>query len=369
VIEFTCLHCQKVLRVKDAMAGRTGPCPRCRGTVKVPEGPAGEIQAAPPPPPVTPLPGWMNQPAGDPFGGLHPAVPSAELPPRRRGHGAAVAGVLLVLLVAGGAGAVMLWRDVRREFLGEPGQAPAATPPAAPVAPVVDPEAAARQAKAEEEKAQRESARPQAEEERRRKAEAERRRQAEAEAEAARIKLARQREQEEEERQDREAKAEFDLLSGEEQFFLNVYRNCLEKELFDPKQSLEDNRTLGPQVSRSGRLCTGNFIRDHWKFFNTDKVRGQMTKWGAAVGGKEFLKTLDLEKHPKANEVLIQFALLPYTVEAKRINRQETLPYDDRKGAILVAAQLAKGGIASLTDVEKEFVKAHRALFDPALKK
>ncbi len=53
-IKFPCPHCQKVLSVKDHLAGKKGPCPSCKKILTVPlESTAALSAAAPTPPPAT----------------------------------------------------------------------------------------------------------------------------------------------------------------------------------------------------------------------------------------------------------------------------------------------------------------------------
>jgi hypothetical protein len=48
-IELICVHCERVLKVKDSYAGKTGECPYCRGKVQVPQ-----VTVSPFTPPVNP---------------------------------------------------------------------------------------------------------------------------------------------------------------------------------------------------------------------------------------------------------------------------------------------------------------------------
>jgi hypothetical protein len=46
-IETHCPHCGQILMLKDAMAGRRGLCPKCKGTIEIPQPKASVVESVP----------------------------------------------------------------------------------------------------------------------------------------------------------------------------------------------------------------------------------------------------------------------------------------------------------------------------------
>jgi hypothetical protein len=64
-IKFSCPHCKQVLSVKDELAGRKGPCPKCKNMVSVPAAGAAPAPAAAPAPPKSPTDTKPTAPLSD----------------------------------------------------------------------------------------------------------------------------------------------------------------------------------------------------------------------------------------------------------------------------------------------------------------
>jgi hypothetical protein len=158
-------------------------------------------------------------------------------------------------------------------------------------------------------------------------------------------------EQEEALRQ-RSLKLEFGLLGTADQ-----------KRLRSIAQELEGDQYLFLEagVDPTGADLPVHFIRAHRNFFESAGAKAALARWAKHANVDAFLENMKLENRPDVETLKIEFALLPPSLD-----KEGHVDREGKQYAVEISAKIKGGGLDSLSDEEKEFVKANQVVFMPA---